>query len=403
MRLSTEPDRDEARAVEILHAAFDGGVTFLDTADAYCLDDDEVGHNERLIARALASWNGDRSRIVVATKGGLTRPNGEWVSNGKARHLRSACEASLRALDMQCIPLYQLHAPDPRTPLVTSVRALDGLKREGLVERIGLCNVNVNQIEEARRITAISSVQIELSLWYDINVLNGVVERCLEHGIQVIAYRPLGGSRRSRRLLSDPALIDIANDHRAMPAEIALAWLCGLSDAVVPIPGPTRLETLQSVMRAHDIQLTPEDHARLKATFPSAMAMRSADNRPPRGLTPSHICTSEARDGEVVLIMGLPGAGKSTVAGHFVAQGYTRLNRDEAGGSHARIARARSASGGQAQSPSPVCLPLDRHRSGAGQRGVADGIEVRSTARPRRDAQGDQKRRQLLCAGGAVP
>src|SRR4026209_641893 len=97
MRPSTERERDDERAIEVLHAAFDGGVTFLDTADAYCLDDSEVGHNERLIARASDTWTGDRSRIVVATKGGLTRHRGEWQPDGRARHLRSACEASLRA------------------------------------------------------------------------------------------------------------------------------------------------------------------------------------------------------------------------------------------------------------------------------------------------------------------
>ena len=167
MRLSTERDRDEDRGIDVLHAAFDGGVTFLDTADAYCLDDSEIGHNERLIARALATWSGDRSRIVVATKGGLTRPHGQWVPDGRARHLRAACEASLRALGVERIHLYQLHAPDPRTPLATSVRALAALKDEGLVERIGLCNVNVGQIEEARRITEISAVQVELSVWHD--------------------------------------------------------------------------------------------------------------------------------------------------------------------------------------------------------------------------------------------
>src|SRR5206468_10720830 len=129
MRLSTERDRDEARAIAVLHAAFDSGVTFLDTADAYCWDTSEAGHNERLIARALATWSGDRSRVLVATKGGLTRPHGEWVADGRARHLAAACEASLRALDVERIHLYQLHAPDPRTPLSTSVRALASLKR----------------------------------------------------------------------------------------------------------------------------------------------------------------------------------------------------------------------------------------------------------------------------------
>ena len=147
MRLSTEREpngrqRDEAHAVRVLHAAFDDGVTFLDTADAYCLDDSEAGHNERLIARAMATWSGDRSRLVVATKGGLTRPRGEWVPDGRGRHLRAACEASLRALGMERIHLYQLHAPDPRTPLSTSVRALAALRNEGLIERVGLCNVN---------------------------------------------------------------------------------------------------------------------------------------------------------------------------------------------------------------------------------------------------------------------
>src|SRR5262245_33041841 len=103
MRLSTEPDRDEARAVAVLHAAFDAGVTLLDTADAYCRDAGESGHNERLIARALAAWRGDRSRVQVATKGGLTRPGGRWVSDGRGRHLAAACEASRRALGVERI------------------------------------------------------------------------------------------------------------------------------------------------------------------------------------------------------------------------------------------------------------------------------------------------------------
>src|SRR5262249_52343427 len=116
MRLSTAPDRDDERSIAVLHAALDAGVRFLDTADVYARDESEIGHTERLIARALASWNGDRSAVTVATKGGLTRPGGEWVADGRARHLREACEASRRALGVETIALYQLHAPDPRTP-----------------------------------------------------------------------------------------------------------------------------------------------------------------------------------------------------------------------------------------------------------------------------------------------
>jgi aryl-alcohol dehydrogenase-like predicted oxidoreductase len=325
MRLSIVPERDDTRGIEVLHAALDSGVTLLDTADAYCLDDADVGHNERLIARALATWSGDRSGIVVATKGGLTRPNGEWVANGKARHLRHACEASLRALGTERIQLYQLHAPDPRTPLATSVRALASLKDEGLIERVGLSNVNVGQIEEARRICEIATVQIELNVWHDQNVLNGVVPYCIGHGIQVLAYRPVAGARRHRLLSANRALSDVAVRHGATAQEIALAWLHDLSDAIVAIPGPTRPETVRSIVGAHRLMLSDEDRARLDAEFPSGAMVRSSSNRDTASATPT-------RDGEIVLVMGLPGAGKSTVAQGLVAEGYARLNRDESGG-----------------------------------------------------------------------
>src|SRR6185436_12435346 len=159
--------------IAVLHAALDAGVTLLDTADAYGWTDDERGHNERLIARALSSWDGDRSSIVVATKGGLTRPGGRWAPNGRAKHLAAAAEASCRALGVERIDLYQLHAPDPRVPLATSVRALADLKRQRLVGGIGLCNVTVSQIEEARRIVEIDSIQVEASLWHDQQFLSG--------------------------------------------------------------------------------------------------------------------------------------------------------------------------------------------------------------------------------------
>jgi len=279
MRLSTERDRDEARALDVLHAAFDGGVTLLDTADAYCLDDSEAGHNERLIARALATWSGDRSRIVVATKGGLTRPHGQWVLNGQPRLLRAACEATLRALNVERIHLYQLHAPDPRTPFSTSVRALASLKEENLVNQVGLCNVNVGQIEEASRMTEISAVQVELSLWHDDNVLNGVVQYCITHGMRLIAHRPLGGSRRPRQARAHSVLTEVVVRHGATSAEIALAWLHDLSDAIVPIPGPTRLETVRSVIRARQISLTDDDRARLDSQFPSGQTVRSLSGR----------------------------------------------------------------------------------------------------------------------------
>jgi aryl-alcohol dehydrogenase-like predicted oxidoreductase/histidinol phosphatase-like enzyme len=339
MRLSTERERPDTsvsaastdeRAVAVLHAAFDAGITLLDTADAYCLDANDAGHNERLIARAIATWTGDRSRIRIATKGGLTRPNGEWVPDGRARHLAAACEASRRALGVDRIHLYQLHAPDPRTPLATSVRALDALKRDGRIESIGLCNVNAGQIEETRRITEIAAVQVELSVWKDDNILNGVAEYCVAHGIALLAYRPVGGVQRRRRILSDPLLAELAAAHFATPFDIAIAWLLDLSPLIVPVAGATRVETVHSLARATRIALTDDDRRRLDERFPAGRTLRLRGTGVRTPVTPS-------RDGEIVIVMGLPGAGKSTVAEAFVARGYDRLNRDNAGGSLADL------------------------------------------------------------------
>jgi aryl-alcohol dehydrogenase-like predicted oxidoreductase/predicted kinase/histidinol phosphatase-like enzyme len=323
MRLSTERDRDEAAALAVLHAAFDEGLTILDTADAYCWDDSERGHNERLIARAIASWAGDRSHVRVATKGGLIRPDGRWVSDGRARHLTTACADSLRALGVDRIHLYQLHAPDPGVPFATSVRALAALKREGLVEEIGLCNVTVGQIEQARRIVDISTIQVELSVWQDANVLSGVVEYCIAHGIRLLAYRPLGGASRRQRTMTDPTLLEIAQRHAVTAPEVALAWLMDLSPLVVPIPGATTVDSVRSIARARSIDLSGGDRALLDERFPAGRALRRTAGPQP---------TTLRDEGEVVLIMGLPGAGKSTVAEGLRAQGYLRLNRDDAGG-----------------------------------------------------------------------
>src|SRR5215467_8668409 len=159
MRLSTVRDRDDDRAVAVILAALDAGATLLDTADAYCHDEHDVGHNERLVARALAVWSGDRTGITVATKGGIRRPKGAWVNDGRAKHLRDACDSSCRALGVDAIDLYQLHAVDPKTPLETSVRVLAALQREGAISQIGLCNVTVGEIERAREVAEIASVQ----------------------------------------------------------------------------------------------------------------------------------------------------------------------------------------------------------------------------------------------------
>lgn len=195
MRLSTRADRDDERSVAVIRTALDAGATLLDTADSYCLDERDVGHNERLIARALQGWSGDRTRIIVATKGGMRRPNGAWVADGRAKHLRDACDASRHALGVETIDLYQLHAVDPRTPIETSVRALARLQDGGKIRDVGLCNVTVHQIQAAQSIVGVASVQVSLSPFDDESLRNGVAEYCRDNGIRLIAHRPLGGER----------------------------------------------------------------------------------------------------------------------------------------------------------------------------------------------------------------
>ncbi|HEY0304101.1 MAG TPA: aldo/keto reductase [Longimicrobiales bacterium] len=322
MRLSTHSNRDSANGIAVIHAALNAGVRLLDTADVYCLDDHDIGHNERLIKAALDAWNGDASTVEVATKGGMRRPAGAWVPDGRAVHLKAACEASRQALGVDIIDLYQLHVVDPRVPLETSVRALAALQREGTIRRVGLCNVNVSQIEIARDIVAIDSVQVPLSVVENETLRNGVAEYCQDHGIRLIAYRPLGGARRVGSLARDALLARIAQEQDVTPQEIAVAWLCHLGRNVVPIPGPTRATHAAALAHIRALVLTDEQRSALDERF-GGYVLRTprAQRRAP-----------DDADGDVVMIMGMPGAGKSTVAEDFVAQGYKRLNRDAQGG-----------------------------------------------------------------------
>ena len=328
MRLSTRPDRDMLDAEGVIHSALDAGATLLDTADVYCHDEHDIGHNERLIAQALASWPGDRSMIEVATKGGLTRPGGKWVPDGRAKHLAQACEASLKALNLGAIDLYQLHAVDPRTPFETSVRAVAALQRRGLIRRIGLSNVTVGQIEAARRIAEIDAVQVSLGPHDEENFRNGVAEYCRDHAIRLIAYAPLGGRAGSARIAKDPVLAEVAARQGATPHQLVLAWLLDLDPCVIPIPGATRVETARSLGTAAVIRLTDDDRRALDQRFPAGRLLRVPRSaRLPRA----------PGDGEVVLVMGMPAAGKSEVAREFEAGGYGRLNRDSRGGSLADL------------------------------------------------------------------
>ena len=326
MRMSSDESRDERLALETIAAAAEAGISVFDTAHSYGLDETELGHNERLVARGLRECSAQATARVVS-KGGMTRAGDGWLPDGRAKAIRADCEASLTALDGLPIDLYLVHTPDPRTPWRTSVRALARLADEGLVRRVGVANVNRRQLDEALELAPITAVQVALSVYDDRSLRGGVVERCDEIGITLIAHSPLGGPRRAGSIARQEALADVADAHGATPAEVALAWLLGISPGLIAIPGARRPATARSAARAAKLVLEDDDRELLAGAFGLRRERRNERSRP-------------SKIAKVVLVMGIPGAGKSRIAEEYVERGYLRLNRDERGGSLRELAAA---------------------------------------------------------------
>lgn len=264
MPLSIQGRPEEAAAKRVLHAAIDAGMTLVDTANVYCVDDDDLGHNERLIGSVLAERD-DRDSIVVATKGGLRRPRGAWVCDGSPKRLRTACEASMRALGVERITLYQLHAPDPDVVFEKSIEELARLRDEGKIEHVGLSNVSVAQIRSARAIVPVVSVQNRFSPWFREAEENGVISECEQSELTFLAYSPLGGKRLSSRIASIPALVAIARELGVSPEAVTLAWARAKGPRVVPIPGASRVEHALDSARAMLVELSPAQVAHIDA------------------------------------------------------------------------------------------------------------------------------------------
>jgi aryl-alcohol dehydrogenase-like predicted oxidoreductase len=257
MSLSGRPP--EERSVRTIHAALDAGVNLIDTADSYCVDESEVGHNERLIARAL---RGRRDGVLVATKGGHTRPGGAWEVDGSPAHLRAACEASLRALETDRIDLYQYHRPDPNVPYEESIGAIKELQDEGKVRWVGISNASVEQIKLACSIVDVVAVQNQLSLDYMGPLEKRELAACEERGIAFLPWSPLGGIGNAGEAAGAHDPVRAAADaHGVSPQQVALAWLLSLSPVVIPIPGASRPESIEDSVRAAELELTANELA----------------------------------------------------------------------------------------------------------------------------------------------
>jgi aryl-alcohol dehydrogenase-like predicted oxidoreductase len=234
---------DRNGALKVLRHAVAEGVNFIDTADSY-------GPNvsEELIAEALRPYP---AGLVIATKGGLVRPGpDEWEADGRPAHLRSALEGSLKRLQLECIDLYQFHRPDPKVPYAESIGALAELQQAGKIRHIGVSNVSIAQLAQARSIVTVVSVQNRYNV--EDRTSEDVLDACQGDGLAFLPWAPVGGPTR----LKEKILDRIARENGATPLQIALAWLLQRSEVMLPIPGTSSIDHLDANLAAAGLHLS---------------------------------------------------------------------------------------------------------------------------------------------------
>jgi len=248
---------DEQQAIATVHAALDAGVTFIDTADIYAPSWDTMGHNEEIVARALAAY-GDTSHVIVGTKAGITRGPGEtWGRDGSLPYLRGAVEASLRRLGRDVIDLYQWHRPDRSLEYADVVGHFKTLQDEGKVRAVGISNANLEQIDIAVEVLGadgLASVQNEFSPRFLSS--RDELDHCGRLGVAFLPWSPLGGTGRAGEV-GDKAHVfaEIGQELGVSPQQVVLAWELSLGDHVIPIPGSSRPETITDSAQAPHLRL----------------------------------------------------------------------------------------------------------------------------------------------------
>ena len=272
MPISMNNDRrypSETDAIATIHAALDAGVTFIDTADVYAPSWDAMGHNETIVGKALNSYGSSTDGVVVGTKGGITRSQGEvWGRDGSLAYLRSAVEKSLRTLDVEVIDLYQWHRPDRWKVYGEVIGHFKTLQDEGKIKAVGISNANVEEIRVAIEVLGeggLASVQNEFSPKYRCSA--DELKLCGEHGIAFLPWSPLGGTGGGAIEVGErfAAFGDVARAHDVSPQQVVLAWELSLGEHVIPIPGARRAASITDSARAADLVLTAEELERLNA------------------------------------------------------------------------------------------------------------------------------------------
>ncbi len=264
MPLSLSSRPPESQAIGVIHRTLDLGVTLIDTADSYCQDESDKHHNERLIHKALQQYDGDISQVTVATKGGLMRPNGSWTRNGNPDHLRETIRTSFEALGgSKPIDVWQYHAPDTAYTIEEALTPAKEAVNEGLIRFVGVSNFSVEQIKRARDVVDVVSVQNQYNPWNRQPELDGVLEYCEAEGLTFFPWSPLGGSRRVSSLEDIPVIAQLAKEKGVSVYQIVLAWLRAKSPCIVPIPGASKISSIEDSVGAVEVKLSEVEVGRI--------------------------------------------------------------------------------------------------------------------------------------------
>ena len=263
--LSSAGRPSDHEGVKTIHAAIDAGMTLIDTADAYCIDEHDFHHNERLIARALRERPADRDRVFIATKAGSTRPGGGWGENGDPEYIRATALASLAALGVERLDLLQLHSPDATVPIEKTMEAFARLKDDGKVRMVGVSNVSVELLDRAQSVVEIVSVQNEYSPYILDPERDGVFAACIERGLAFLPFSPFGGPERAKEVGTQGAFQAVAVRRGVSPQRVVLAWMLARSPIMIPIPGARRVASGLDCAAAAELRLSDGEIAELNA------------------------------------------------------------------------------------------------------------------------------------------
>jgi aryl-alcohol dehydrogenase-like predicted oxidoreductase len=260
MSISDRPA--ESQSIATIHKALELGVTLIDTADAYCMDEPDKHHNEKLIYKAIQQYSGDKSQVMIATKGGLMRPNGAWTQNGNPDHLRQTIRESFEALGGdKPIDIWQYHSPDPNYSIAQALTPAKEAIDQGMVRYVGVSNFGVEQVKQARDVVEIVSVQNQYNPWHRNPEYDGVLEYCEAENVTFLPWSPLGGSRRVSQLKEIRGISDLANEKDVSIYSLILAWMLSKSPCIVPIPGASKPESIADSVRAAEVRLDPQEIA----------------------------------------------------------------------------------------------------------------------------------------------